>query len=148
MYRAPLIAGPRLRECCRQVEAEMVSKSKNKIHQTLGSPISGTLSMHRIPKKDFAYVVWPCFKFRITSDYIDHGQQKDFLLFWSRSIWIPEGGSTTEWYFQRLWTIISGLHCITNCLLTYIYLRFLTHISYNILSYRGWEWMFLHTEMS
>ena len=35
--------GPRLRECCRQVEAEVVSKSRNKIHQTQGPPISGAL---------------------------------------------------------------------------------------------------------
>ena len=35
--------GPRLRECCRQVEAELVSKSRNKIHQTWGPPIIGAL---------------------------------------------------------------------------------------------------------
>ena len=27
-----------MRECCRQVEAEVVSKSRNKIHQTQGEP--------------------------------------------------------------------------------------------------------------
>ena len=32
-----------MRECCRQVEAVSVSKSKNKIHETWGPPISGTL---------------------------------------------------------------------------------------------------------
>ena len=32
-----------MRVCCRQVEAEVVSKSKNKIHQTWGPPISGAL---------------------------------------------------------------------------------------------------------
>ena len=30
-------------ESCRQVEAEVLSKSKNKIHQTWGPPISGAL---------------------------------------------------------------------------------------------------------
>ena len=35
--------GPRLPECCRQVEAEVVSKSRNKIPQTWGPPISGAL---------------------------------------------------------------------------------------------------------
>ena len=36
VYRAPLKykAGPRLQECCRQVEAEVVSNCRNKIHQT------------------------------------------------------------------------------------------------------------------
>ena len=34
---------PRLRECCRQVEPEVVRKSKNKIHKTWGQPISGAL---------------------------------------------------------------------------------------------------------
>ena len=32
-----------MRECCRQVETEVVSKSKNKIHETWGPPISGAL---------------------------------------------------------------------------------------------------------
>ena len=36
-----------MRECCRQVEAEVVSMSRNKIHQTWGSPISGALYMER-----------------------------------------------------------------------------------------------------
>ena len=31
-------AGPRLRECCRQSQAEVVSKSRNKVHQTWGPP--------------------------------------------------------------------------------------------------------------
>ena len=31
---------PRLRECCRQVEAEVVSNSRNRIHQTWGLPFS------------------------------------------------------------------------------------------------------------
>ena len=34
-----------MREFCRQVEAEVVSKSKNKIHETWGPPISGALYM-------------------------------------------------------------------------------------------------------
>ena len=34
---------PRLRECCRQVEAEVVSNSKNKIHQTWGPPFRRAL---------------------------------------------------------------------------------------------------------
>ena len=46
LYRAPLMVGPRLRECCRQVEAEMVSRSRNKVHQTCGPPISGALYMY------------------------------------------------------------------------------------------------------
>ena len=32
-----------MRECCRQAEAEVARKSKNKIHKTLGPPISGAL---------------------------------------------------------------------------------------------------------
>ena len=32
--------GRRLRECCRQSQAEVVSKSSNKIHQTWGPPFS------------------------------------------------------------------------------------------------------------
>ena len=32
-------AGPRLGECCRQVEAEVVGDSRNKIHQSWGPPI-------------------------------------------------------------------------------------------------------------
>ena len=35
-YRGRQNCDPRLRECCRQVEAEEVSKSRNKIHQTWG----------------------------------------------------------------------------------------------------------------
>ena len=35
---------PRLRECCRQSQAEVVSKSGNKIHQTWGPPFSRVLS--------------------------------------------------------------------------------------------------------
>ena len=31
---------PRLRECCKQSQAEVVSKSRNKIHQTWGPPFS------------------------------------------------------------------------------------------------------------
>ena len=31
---------PRLRECCRQTEAEVVSMSMNKIHQTWGPPFN------------------------------------------------------------------------------------------------------------
>ena len=34
---------PRLRECCRQSQAEVVSKSSNKIHQTRGPPFSRAL---------------------------------------------------------------------------------------------------------
>ena len=34
---------PRLCECCRQSQAEVVSKSSNKIHQTWGPPFSQTL---------------------------------------------------------------------------------------------------------
>ena len=40
--RAPYVQGsevvPRLRECCRQSQAELVSKSSIKIHQTWGPP--------------------------------------------------------------------------------------------------------------
>ena len=32
-----------MRECCRQVQVEVVSKSRNKSHQTWGPPISGAL---------------------------------------------------------------------------------------------------------
>ena len=32
-----------MRECCRQVEVELVSKNSNKIHETWGPPISGAL---------------------------------------------------------------------------------------------------------
>ena len=32
-----------MRECCRQVEAEVVSRSKNKIHETWGPPTGGAL---------------------------------------------------------------------------------------------------------
>ena len=35
---------PGLRECCRQSQAEVVSKSINKIHQTWGPPFSRALS--------------------------------------------------------------------------------------------------------
>ena len=35
---------PRLRECCRQSHAEVVSNSKKKIHHTWGPPFSRTLS--------------------------------------------------------------------------------------------------------
>ena len=34
IYRAQLKGGPRLRECCRQSQAEVVSNSRNKIHKT------------------------------------------------------------------------------------------------------------------
>ena len=34
---------PRLRECCRHSQAEVVSKSSNKIHQTWGPPFSRAL---------------------------------------------------------------------------------------------------------
>ena len=34
---------PRLRECCRQSQAEVVSKSSSKIHQTWGPPFSRAL---------------------------------------------------------------------------------------------------------
>ena len=34
---------PRLRECCRQSQAELVSKSRNNIHQTWGPPYSRAL---------------------------------------------------------------------------------------------------------
>ena len=34
---------PRLRECCRQGQAEVVSDSRNKIHQTWGPPFSRAL---------------------------------------------------------------------------------------------------------
>ena len=36
-------AVPRLRECCMQVEAEVVSNSRNKIHQTWEWPYSPAL---------------------------------------------------------------------------------------------------------
>ena len=38
---------PRLRECCRQVEAEVVSNSSNKIHQTWEGPYSRALYIPR-----------------------------------------------------------------------------------------------------
>ena len=34
---------PRLREYCRQAQAEVVSKSRNKVHQTWGPPFRGAL---------------------------------------------------------------------------------------------------------
>ena len=37
------MAGPMLRECCQQVETEVVSNSRNKIHQTWGPPYIGAL---------------------------------------------------------------------------------------------------------
>ena len=40
-------AGPRLRECCREVETEMVSNSRNKFHQTWGPPYTGALYVMR-----------------------------------------------------------------------------------------------------
>ena len=43
-----------MRECCRQVEAEVVSKSKNKIHQTWGPPISRALYIARLRELHFA----------------------------------------------------------------------------------------------
>ena len=36
---------PRLRECCRQVEAEVGSNSRNKIHKTWEQPYSAALYM-------------------------------------------------------------------------------------------------------
>ena len=36
VYRARLKGGPRLRECCRQGQAELVSNSRNKVHRTWG----------------------------------------------------------------------------------------------------------------
>ena len=42
-YRAPLIGVPQVAESYRQVETEVVSKSRNEIHQTSGPPISGAL---------------------------------------------------------------------------------------------------------
>ena len=36
-------AGPRLRECCRQVEGQVVSKRRNKIHQTWEWPCTEAL---------------------------------------------------------------------------------------------------------
>ena len=41
-----------MRECCRQVEAEVLSKSKNEIHHTWGPPISVALYM-MFSKLDF-----------------------------------------------------------------------------------------------
>ena len=40
IFRAGLKALARLRECCRQAQAEVVSNSKNKIHQTWGLPLA------------------------------------------------------------------------------------------------------------
>ena len=37
---------PRLRECCRQCQAEVVNKSNNKIHQTWCTIFSQSLSVH------------------------------------------------------------------------------------------------------
>ena len=39
------MVGPRLRECCRQVEAEAVSNSRNNIHQTWGPSYTGAQYM-------------------------------------------------------------------------------------------------------
>ena len=43
LYRARLKMIPRLRECCRQSQAEVLSKSSNKIHQTWGPSFSRAL---------------------------------------------------------------------------------------------------------
>ena len=40
LYRARLKVGPRLRDCSRQVEAEVASNSSDKVHQTWGPPLS------------------------------------------------------------------------------------------------------------
>ena len=42
-YRALLKVVPRLRECCRQGQADVVSNSSNNIHQTWGPPFSRAL---------------------------------------------------------------------------------------------------------
>ena len=49
MYRARKKVGPRLRECCRQSQAEVVSKDRSKIHQTWGPPFSRAL--YRLTQK-------------------------------------------------------------------------------------------------
>ena len=46
-------------ECCRQVEAEVVSKSRNKIHQTWGPPINGALYIRNKPSAVRIVVVLP-----------------------------------------------------------------------------------------
>ena len=48
-----------MRECCRQVEAEVVSKSRNKIHQTWGPPINGALYIRNKPSAVRIVVVLP-----------------------------------------------------------------------------------------
>ena len=50
-YRAALKGGPqvRLRECCRESQAEVVIKSSNKIIQTWGSPFSRAFYMINMP---------------------------------------------------------------------------------------------------
>ena len=47
-----------MRECCRQVEAEVVSKSKNKIHQTWGPPISRALYFSKLLRNEEAIGSW------------------------------------------------------------------------------------------
>ena len=52
---------PRLRECCKQSQAEVVSKSSSKIHQTWGLPFSRALYTNDLQRaserlKEFYYV--------------------------------------------------------------------------------------------
>ena len=47
-----------MRECCRQVEAEVVSESKNKIHQTWGPPISGALYLFSLSRQNAQFAVF------------------------------------------------------------------------------------------
>ena len=49
MYRARPKGSPRLRECCGQCQAEMVSNSRNIIHQTWGPPFSQALYLFGEP---------------------------------------------------------------------------------------------------
>ena len=47
VYRARLKGGPRLRECCRQGQAEVLSNSRNEIHQTWGPTYSKSLAQQQ-----------------------------------------------------------------------------------------------------
>ena len=45
MYRGRLKVDPRLRECCRQSQAEVISNSSNKIYRLLAEPCMERMTM-------------------------------------------------------------------------------------------------------
>ena len=64
VYRARLKGGPRLRECCRQCQAEVVSNSSNKVHQTWGLPVS--LALYNIAR--VARLSWLIIRLRMCQE--------------------------------------------------------------------------------